>query len=146
MSIWGLTALVFGAIVLASVLVAWIGLRIQRRLQRSSPDSPTLQPVTFVGGLWQALFVLYLVGAVSIYHLAPETTIGSYLHTWVGAVLAFVIGFIVFSLLGAVLTLKGYPLSRRGAKVVSNSTPHSDARDVPAPASGGDARAGGRER
>jgi hypothetical protein len=92
------------------------------------------------------LFVLYLLGGVSIYHLAPETTIGSFLHTWTGAVIAFVVGFIVFSLLGGALTLAGYPLSKRAVGVMSNSTPHADARDVPPRAEATGARAGGRER
>jgi len=52
----------------------------------------------------------------------------------------------VWLIWGAIAVCFGLGMARDKAPLPANTTPHTDARDVPALASGSDARAGGRER
>jgi hypothetical protein len=85
------------------------------------------------GALFVATFIVSLVGGMLYAGAASDVPLlFSLPDTW--------------ALIGGSLLLFWFMNRRQKASLPSNSTPHTDARDVPAPASGSGARAGGRER
>jgi amino acid transporter len=112
---WALAA-VLGVLVLVCVLVVMLGLYIQRRIARKSPNSEALKRMTPAGLLLQCGLVLYMVGIPAAYYLAPDTALASFIGTWYGTPLALVAGLVVFTLIGAGLAYFGYPMVRLEAK------------------------------
>jgi hypothetical protein len=109
-------ALLVGMTALISGLIAWIGLRAQKKLSRISPDSKALARFTPSGlALTACLIVPFVIGA-AVRKLAPESPLGSFLNGPHGVPAAMALVSLGFGVCAAILERLGHPIAEWAGK------------------------------
>src|SRR5258706_10891787 len=96
-------AVLIGMAVLASSVVAWIGLRAQRQLSSTAPGNRALARLTPTGIALSACLVLVLVVGAAARQLAPESELGMFLNSNDGVSAAMGVAAFVYGIFAGIL-------------------------------------------
>ena len=106
-----LIALLVGMVTLLSGLIAWVGLRAQKKLSSISPRNPALARLTPTGlALCGCLILLFVVGA-AVRKLAPGSELGTFLNRAYGVPVAMMLASLGFGVFAAILERLGHPIA-----------------------------------